>query len=198
MRVVVLGSGGLAREYAMWAMDAGVKIDAFVNDMDPAPVVIRGVEYPCVGFEGEAVYILGVAKRKTKLTMLHKAMTAGWQPLPAVIHPRAIVESPLPDGVLVAPGCVITCGVKMGLHCTFNLNTTVGHDTTLGDGVTTNPGVHISGNVTVGNWCEFGTGAVVRDGVTICDDVIVGASAAVVKPIDDPGVYAGVPCVRLR
>jgi len=190
MRVVVLGSGGLAREYALWAQDAGVVIDAFVNDMESD----EGI----VGFEGEALFIVGVGKPKNKRVMVAKALSAGWKPHPAVIHPTAVVKSKLPNGVLVAPGCVITCNVTVGQYCTFNLNTTVGHDTVIGQGCTTNPGVHISGNIRIGDWCEFGTGSVVRDGITICDNVRIGASGAVVKNITEPGIYVGVPCVRLK
>jgi UDP-3-O-[3-hydroxymyristoyl] glucosamine N-acyltransferase len=189
MRVVVLGSGGLAREFAMWAQDAGVVVDAFVNDLDPS----KGI-----GFDGEALFIVGVGKPENKATMVGKALDAGWKPHPAIIHPSAVVKSSLPDGVLVAPGCVITCDVTIGEYSTFNLNTTVGHDTVIGQGCTTNPGVHISGNIRIGDWCEFGTGSVVRDGIMICDNVRIGASGAVVKHITEPGIYVGVPCVRLK
>jgi acetyltransferase-like isoleucine patch superfamily enzyme len=39
----------------------------------------------------------------------------------------------------------------------------------------------------------LGAGSVVRDRVQICHDVVVGAGAAVVGDLVEPGTYVGVP-----
>ena len=193
MRIVVLGSGGLAKEYALWAMDCGITIDAFVNDMGVELLELCGREYPVIGFEGEAMFIVGVGKPENKAIMIGKALEAGWYPHPPIVHPTAICRSPLPVGVVVAPGCIITCDVVIGRYSTFNLNTTVGHDAYIGEYCTTNPGAQVSGNVRMGDYCEIGTGAIIRDGVTMPDRVRVGAQSAVVKTLFDAGTYVGVP-----
>jgi len=81
----------------------------------------------------------------------------------------------------------------------LNLNTTVGHDTTIGDYCTTNPGVHISGQIEIGENNEFGTGCIVRDRLVIGSNKTFGAQAAVVKNILDksPDTYIGIPAKKL-
>lgn len=199
--LAILGSGPLAREFALWAFDAGIDDVVFVNDIDgPQPAqrlagrLIRVLD----GWGRPHRFILGVGKTANKQAMVAKALDAGWTPAPSIAHPSAIIRSPLGYGGLVGPNCVITCDVAMGDFVTINLNCTVGHDSVLSEYVTLNPGAHVSGNVNLGPCVEIGTGAVIRDHVSICGRVIVGAGGAVVKDITEPGIYAGVPCARLK
>jgi maltose O-acetyltransferase len=52
--------------------------------------------------------------------------------------------------------------------------------------------------VTIGDRVWLGVGAIVLPGVTIADDVVVGAGAVVTRDCPVPGLYAGVPAVRVR
>lgn len=100
-------------------------------------------------------------------------------------------------GSIICPGVQMTVGIQIGCHVIVNLNCTIGHDAVIGNFTTLSPGVHVSGNVHIGKRCYIGSGAVIREGVTICDDVVIGAGAAVVKDITEPGTYAGVPAKRI-
>jgi acetyltransferase-like isoleucine patch superfamily enzyme len=42
-----------------------------------------------------------------------------------------------------------------------------------------------------------GIGATVSNGLTVCGDCMIGAGAVVVKNIDAPGTYVGVPARRM-
>lgn len=69
---------------------------------------------------------------------------------------------------------------KIGKHCIINTNSTVEHDNTV------RPFSHISvGNMIAGN-------------VTIGKKTWVGSNAVVVKNIDTPGTYIGVPAKILN
>ncbi|HAS8452256.1 TPA: acyltransferase [Vibrio vulnificus] len=57
---------------------------------------------------------------------------------------------------------------------------------------------HYSKDIAIGSNVHIGAGAIVLPGVTICDNVIVGAGAIVTKSIHDSGVYAGMPCKKLK
>lgn len=48
----------------------------------------------------------------------------------------------------------------------------------------------------LGNMCYIGSGAVLREGITICDNVVIGAGAVVVRDIEKPGTYVGVPAAH--
>ena len=60
------------------------------------------------------------------------------------------------------------------------------------------PGAKISGNCEIGECVYFGTNASVRQKIKICDNVIIGLNAGVVKNINEPGVYAGVPVTKIK
>ncbi|MBS3912910.1 MAG: NeuD/PglB/VioB family sugar acetyltransferase [Bacteroidetes bacterium] len=118
----------------------------------------------------------------------------------SVIHYTSIVPESLNfgEGLIIAPGCILTCDLSIGKHVQLNLQTTVGHDTTIGDWVTTAPGVRISGNCNIGEEVYLGTNVSIRDGITICSKAIIGMGAVVVKNILEPGVYVGNPAVRIK
>lgn len=101
-------------------------------------------------------------------------------------------------GFIACQNTVFTCDIKIGKHCHFNLNSTVGHDFRIGDFLTVSPGAKISGNVTIGNRVYIGSNAVIKEGVTVCSDVVIGANAFVGKDILEPGTYVGVPAKRLE
>jgi UDP-3-O-[3-hydroxymyristoyl] glucosamine N-acyltransferase len=92
---------------------------------------------------------------------------------------------------------VITIDVSLGKHCHINLNSTIGHDTTLGDYVTVSPGVNISGNVHIGKNCYIGTNASIKEHINICDNTVIGMGSVVVKNIETPGIYVGIPARRM-
>jgi maltose O-acetyltransferase len=52
--------------------------------------------------------------------------------------------------------------------------------------------------VTIGDRVWLGVGVTVLPGVTIGDDVVVGAGAVVTRDCLEPGVYVGIPAVRIK
>jgi acetyltransferase-like isoleucine patch superfamily enzyme len=81
----------------------------------------------------------------------------------------------------------IGAGTKIGSLCS------IGHGAQIGTDCLLTGGVHIAGMVTLGDRVVMGIGAVVSNGVSICDNVLIGAGAAVVHSIQEPGTYGGVP-----
>jgi acetyltransferase-like isoleucine patch superfamily enzyme len=74
-----------------------------------------------------------------------------------------------------------------------NLNSTIGHDTTLMDYATVNPLVAISGNVTVGTGSMLGTHSAILQNLMVGSEATIGAGALVVKNVADGTVVKGVP-----
>lgn len=54
-------------------------------------------------------------------------------------------------------------------------------------------GAHLSGTVVVGTGTWIGAGATVINNVNICGKCMIGAGTVVIKDIDEPGTYIGVP-----
>lgn len=114
----------------------------------------------------------------------------------AVILDKKTVK--IGKGSIITAGCILTSNVNIGNFSYLNLNTTISHDSTVGEFCTTTPGVHITGNTKIGSRCYFGSGSIVRNKIQICDDVIVGMNGVVAKNITEPGVYVGVPVVKIK
>lgn len=117
-----------------------------------------------------------------------------------VIHPSAYIGQnvKIEEGVIIAPGCILTCDIQLGRQVHLNLHTTIAHDTVLGDFVTTAPGVKVSGNCHLEARTYLGTNAGLRQGISVKEDSIVGMGASVVKNIEEAGVYAGVPAKLIK
>lgn len=133
---------------------------------------------------------------------LRRELVEAWGdgPFATVVAEAAMVArtASVAEGAVVAPGAVLSTRVRIGSHALINIAATVSHDTVVGDFATISPGVHLAGRCVVGDGAFLGIGAAVIEDVVIGAGVVVGAGAAVVHDLLDPGVYAGVPAVRVR
>lgn len=179
MKLRIIGEGGFAREVGAYASARGV--DCYHEDSRTATVTDNPT-IVCIGDPDT---------RKAAVEMLSSPVF-GNRIFGRVLSP---CDS---EGLVICPGAVVTVNVEFGRHCIVNINATVGHDCRIGDFVTISPGAHISGNVTIGNMCYIGSGAVLREGITICDNVVIGAGAVVVRDIEKPGTYVGVPAAHTQ
>lgn len=102
------------------------------------------------------------------------------------------------EGSIICAGSILTTNIKIGKHAHLNLYTTVGHDTEIGDYFTTAPGAKISGNCKIYDLVYIGTNSSVREKITIHSLTTVGLNAGVVKDIEEPGIYVGVPAKKIK
>jgi sugar O-acyltransferase (sialic acid O-acetyltransferase NeuD family) len=119
---------------------------------------------------------------------------------PNLIHPEATLGENIKVGAgcIIAAGCRLTIDIALNDFVLLNLNTTIGHDVTIGSFSSVMPGVHLSGYVTLGEGVLIGTGASVLQHVTIQDGAIVGAGAVVNRTVEARKTVAGVPARPLR
>lgn len=216
--LALLGAGGFAREMYWHVLDTWPYTPVvFVDDVtDTLTVSVGGRQFPVIkdwdfkhidgipGTKGPITirhFSIAIGEPKAKRIMAAKAIEAGLEPAPTVIHPRALVQGndcTIGRGGVIAPGCVITTNVTIGDYVLINLNCTVGHDAVLRNFVTCNPGCHVSGNVTLGEGVSLGTGTAVREKTAIAAGVITGAQSCVAKNIETENiVVAGVPAKPL-
>jgi sugar O-acyltransferase (sialic acid O-acetyltransferase NeuD family) len=117
------------------------------------------------------------------------------------IHPSAILlgeDIEIGEGSIICAGSILTTNVKIGKHAHLNLDTTIGHDCKIGDYFTTAPGVKVSGNCTIYDCVYIGTNASIKQKIQIHSFATIGMNAAVVKDINDSGVYVGVPAKKIK
>jgi len=98
----------------------------------------------------------------------------------------------------VMDGAVINCGAAIGRGAIVNTNSTIEHDVSLADWVHVAPGATICGGSRIGRFSMVGAGATVIQGIKVAEGCLIGAGATVVKDLNEAGVYAGCPAIRLR
>jgi sugar O-acyltransferase (sialic acid O-acetyltransferase NeuD family) len=212
--LVVLGAGGYARETWWFVQDTWPGIEVvFVDDTsDTREVCIGDVAVPVVkdwnfgrlrrgaGEDAFRDFIVGVAEPPAKRSMVMKALAAGIEPAPTLVHPRSVVRGDcrLGRGGQIVANSLLTTDATIGDYVLV-LDSTIGHHDVVGDYTTCYPGCRVSGDVTLGEDCLLGAGTVVRPGVRIASGVVTGALACVVKSVDEPGItLVGVPARKVE
>ena len=116
------------------------------------------------------------------------------------IHPSAVISpsASIGEGTVVMPNAVVQADAVVGNHCILNTSCIVEHENRIGNYAHLSPAAATGGNVFIGEGTHIGIGACVRNNVRICADCTVGAGAAVVRDLDEAGVYVGVPARRLK
>ena len=117
------------------------------------------------------------------------------------IHPSVQVldkDLEIGEGSIICAGCILTTNIKIGKHAHLNLHTTIGHDCRIGNYFTTAPGVKVSGNCKIYDCVYIGTNASIKEKISIHSLVTIGMNGAVVKHIEEPGTYVGVPVKKIK
>lgn len=206
--LIILGAGAHARETYWHVRDTWPSAQVrFVDDIsDRIEVSMGGRSIPVIKDwrfpEPFRHFVIGVGEPRSKRLLVEKALTAGLEPFPTLIHPRAFVQAEdvrVGAGGMIGPGCILTTSIVLGDYTLLNLNATIAHDCSIGRFVTCGAGCHVSGRVIIGEGAYMGAGVVIREGITIAPWVTVAAQACVVSDLKEEGsVYAGVPARLLR
>lgn len=131
-----------------------------------------------------------------------------------IVEPANVYGCTLGDDVFVGPFVEIQKDVVIGSRTRVQSHSficelvKIGSDCFVGHGVMFvndlfSKGGPARGDTTlwrethIGDRVSIGSNATILP-VSICNDVVIGAGAIVTKSINEPGVYAGNPAVRLR
>jgi len=207
-KILIAGTGGFSKEVLMIAHDLGI-LDEIEGFVEPDGLIREGsVPKQLLGKPVFPYSFIDRDKHKISLAIgnsiirekiVKTQLPAGIE-FQNFIHPSAIISPwvELGTDVIVCAGTIITCDIKIGNHCHFNLNTTVGHDCVINDFFTTAPNVNISGNCTFENHVYLGTNSILKQGLEIVEKVTVGMGAVVTKSITESGVYIGSPAKKMK
>lgn len=195
-RLIIIGASGHGKVTADIALLNGYEEIVFLDD-DESLTECAG--FPVVGRTADAGHMdddkfvaIGNASIRERLQKDLEVVT--------LVHPDAVIgrDVSLGNGSIVMAGAVINTGSSIGSGCIINTSSSVDHDCRVGDFAHISVGAHLCGTVAVGHRTWIGAGAVVRNNISICDDCMIGIGAAVVKDIDTPGTYMGVPARLVR
>ncbi len=206
--LLILGSGGLAQEYA-WLVEEINEAKKTFNligylDDDCARLGQEYVGYPVLGtLEAierfpSAFAIAGVGDPRFRKAVVEK-LGAGHTRWASLVSPtcRLHKSHQIGVGVMIGRYTDLTVGCKIGNHVMLNIHCVLGHAVEIGDFSVVSPNVTINGEAVIGKVCYIGANAFVRN-VRVGDGVTIGGGSAVVKDIEDNLVVAGVPAKVLH
>jgi sugar O-acyltransferase (sialic acid O-acetyltransferase NeuD family) len=193
MKKVLIGNGGHAREVMA---QMGVKLDRFVDD--------QYVKH------SEDVLPLSLFDPKKHIAMIAVADSRDRydiaQRLPketqffTFIHPTALLmgDVEIGEGSFIGAYSVLTTNIKIGKHTILNRGNQIGHDCKIGDYFSAMPGAIVSGNVRIYDLVYMGNNSSIREKLSIHSLSTIGMNSAVVKHIEEPGIYVGVPSKKIK
>jgi sugar O-acyltransferase (sialic acid O-acetyltransferase NeuD family) len=192
MKLALFGYGGHAREVAC-QIDQEV---TFFVDKEYANEVAK----PISEFNPEEyLMMVAVADSKDRADVVSK--------LPketkyfTFIHPSVQIMDDnieVGGGSFIGAGSILTTNIKIGKHALLNRGNQIGHDCTIGDYFSMMPGAIVGGNVSIGKKVYMGSCSNIREKTRVVSNVTIGMNAAIVKPIDNSGIYVGVPAKRIK
>jgi sugar O-acyltransferase (sialic acid O-acetyltransferase NeuD family) len=198
MKKAIIGAGGFAKE-VYWSLSLMERIGTifFVDDKyyDGSNLTVPlskfdPKEYEVVVAVGEPKDRFDIVNRLPKDT---KYFTH--------IHPSVQIlgeDIQIGEGSIICAGTIITTNVTIGKHAHLNLQTTIGHDCEIGAYFTTAPGAKISGNCKIYDCVYVGTNASIKQKLSIHSLTTIGSNAAVVKHIEESGIYVGIPAKKIN
>ena len=192
MSIAIFGHGGHASEVAR---QIGKDVTFFVDDK-----YSNESSLPISLFDPLKYFMLvAVADSKERKNIIERL------PLETrfmtFIHPTALIlddNIEIGEGSFIGAYSILTTNIKIGKHAILNRGNQIGHDCVIGDYFSAMPNSVVGGNVHIGDTVYLGSCSNVREKIKIHSEVKVGMNGAVVKDIESPGVYVGVPIKRLK
>ena len=206
--IVIFGASGHARVVADIIIRSGMyKIAGFIDSILEAGDLFHG--YPVLGSEE----VLPELAAQQALTQGIIAIGDNWKreivsdkviglipnfTFVNAIHPTALVDSTLGQGIVAMAGVIANPGTVIGSHCILNTGSILDHDTKMENFSSIAPGVTIGGNCRLGYGSAVSIGATVIHGIDIGEHAIVGAGAVVVRDVPSLTVSYGNPSRVVR
>lgn len=192
MKRALVGYGGHAREVMS---QMGVELTCFVDD----EYVVEGTQ-PLSKFNPkEYELMVAVADSKDRFDIVQRLPKETkyftW------VHPTALIMSDnveIGEGSFIGAYSILTTNIKIGKHAILNRGNHIGHDCKIGSYFSAMPGAIVSGNVTIYDLVYMGNNSSIREKLSVHSLTIIGMNGAVVKPIEEPGVYVGVPVKNIQ
>lgn len=199
--LVILGFGGHARSVADVALSMGIQSLCFVDPNAQPGENFLG--HPvCTQWEDElpsgwAVFP-AAGGNADRLEQYRRIVRQAW-PMATLVAPSATVGrgGEIGSGSFVGQQAHIGPAARVGQCCIVNSGAVVDHESSVGDFSHISINTTVAGRCRVGSFVFIGAGATMVDKVNIPDNVTIGAGGLVLRSVDEPGIYVGVPVLKL-
>lgn len=204
MDLIVVGTGGLAREFFKFFSNSvniigfssksqsefeefNLKGEFYGNDITPQIVKTK-------------YCVIAVGNPNVK-KVLSKKLKANGFVFPNFIHSSSILGSEIKstnEGIIISPNCIVGPDVTFGNHIYINFMVGIGHDTILGNYIQVNPGSQIGGASIIEDGVLIGSGSILRQKLKIKKNAIVGSGSVVLSSVQEGITIIGNPARRLK
>ena len=201
-KVLVVGTGGLARELTSW-LSAHFDIVGY-SSRDPSehgrfdlPGALFSDEVSPKSVGADSAF-LAIGTPLDRERLYEKYSNLGFV-FPTFFHPSSVISTRarFGEGVVVSPNCVISPNVTVGKFVYVNFSCGIGHDAVVGDFVQINPGAQLGGFAKIGNYALVGSGSTVLQEVSVGAGATVGAGSVVFGTVKDGATVIGNPAKRM-
>lgn len=206
--VFIVGAGGFGRELLAWCMHDPAyghdwQVAGFIDDDPDAlngfglPVGVScGVSSYTPGATEELLCAIGLPSVKRAVVGKLKARGARFR---TYVHPTVVrgARVSFGEGVVLCPGVVLTCDIRLGDFVMFNCGASAGHDVRVGAFSTISGHCDLTGFVDLGEEVFMGSGARIIPSRKIGDRAIVGAGSTVIMNVQAGSTVMGVPAMPL-
>lgn len=194
-KVIIIGCGGHGKVIADIIKKSGDTVSGFLDD-DTLKEGVVGKICDCVRFS-DCSFVIAIGNNSVRESIAEKYPSLNYY---TAIHPKAVISEnvSIEKGTVIMANAVINANAAIGKHCIINTASVVEHDCTVSDFSHISPRATLCGTVNIGRCCHIGAGVVIKNNISVCERSIIGVGAAVVKNIDKPGTYVGVPAKILN
>lgn len=199
--VIIIGTGGHAKVIADIVLSARDHLVGFLTSDEGIdsfmgwPVLGRDTEYDKFM---DRHFVIAIGNPVVRERLSNSMDCVKWY---TAIHPSAsisAIHTLIGDGSVIMANAVVNPYTRIGNHCIINSNATVEHDNWIADFAHISVGAKLAGTVKIGKRTWIGAGATVSNGLSVCQDCMIGAGAVVVKNIELPGTYVGIPAHKIK
>ena len=204
--IVVIGTGGLAREFSSYFGNSNEEI-SIVGYFSTNIEEHKFFSLPGTLFEGEITpeivgtdqVVIAIGNPSIKKRISEHLKKLGFY-FPSFIHSSSIVSNRAiyGEGVIVSPNCTVSPNVNLKDFCYLNFNVGIGHDAKLENYCQVNPGVQIGGSSKIGEETLIGSGSTILQNVEVGAGVTIASGSVVFARVEAGATVMGNPAKRMR
>ena len=202
-KILIVGTGGLAREFTSWCSDYFHIIGySSENNNEHALFSLPGISYTndvTPSSVGTELAMIAIGTPFLKAKIYNQLSKVGFK-FPSFVHPSSVVAKTanIDEGVIISPNCVISPNVTLKKLSYVNFCCGIGHDTIVGDFTQINPGVQLGGFSVIGDQVLIGSGASILQGVSVGNGATIGSGAVVFSKVSERVTMMGNPAKRME
>jgi len=120
--------------------------------------------------------------------------------LPVIISPIAYVSkyAHIEEGTIVMHHSLINAGAIIGKGCIINNKALIEHEAVIGNFCHISTAAIVNGQANIGVSCFIGSNSVIANNTNVVANTIISAGSQVLKNIENPGIYIGLPLQKIK